>query len=261
MHEMIDRDDATPLYHQLFLQLRDDIVTGRRSFGENIPTEAELSERHGVSRITARRALDELSSSGLVERRRRVGTRVIFRMPTEPLEANVDQAVESLLAFGRKTSVRVIDIAEGPAEADVARALELADGSQVVHAERLRSLDGLPLGRVSSWMPASVAAHVSLAGLATTPILALLRESGLSIGSARQVIGAEVADRALSELLEIPPRSAILWIERVVCNGDGSPILLTRAHYRADRYRVTLQLGSSGELISPELTDQPNAPD
>ncbi len=248
---MIDRNDATPLYHQLFLMLRDEIVTGRRAFGESVPTEAELSERHGVSRVTARRALDELSNSGLVERRRRIGTRVTFQAPTRPLEADIDQAVESLLAFGRKTAVKLIELTEGPAPADIAEALQLPDGAPVVHAQRLRSLDGQPLGQVSSWMPAAIAAHVPLTGLATTPILALLRDAGLSIGSAWQTIGAEVADAAMAALLDIPPRSALLWIERVVRGGDGAPILLTRAHYRADRYRITLDLGS----------DQPSAPD
>jgi GntR family transcriptional regulator len=248
---MIDRDDATPLYHQLFLQLRDEIVRGQRGHGEMVPTEIDLAARHGVSRVTARRALDELSRSGLVERRRRTGTRVTFRQPTQPLEANVHRAVESLKAFGRITAVRVIDISDAAAEGDVAIALDLAEGTPLVHAQRLRSLDGQPLGLVSSWMPADVAAHVPLSGLATTPILALLEEAGLRIGSARQTIGAETADAALAELLAIPPRSPILSVERIVRDGDR-PILFTRARYRADRYRITLDLGAAGE---PLLTD------
>ena len=113
------------------------------------------------------------------------------------------------------------------------------------------SLDGQPLGLVSSWMPADVAAHVPLSGLATTPILALLEEAGLRIGSARQTIGAETADPALADLLAIPPRSPILSVERIVRDGDR-PILFTRARYRADRYRITLDLGAAGE---PLLTD------
>ncbi len=257
---MIDRDDATPLYHQLFLQLRDDILQGRRRHGTSVPTEAELTATHSVSRVTARRALDELSRSGLVERRRRIGTRVIFKTPMEPLEANIGQAVESLVAFGRKTTVRVIDVGEDPAEGAVAAALELAEGSPVVHAQRLRSLEGQPLGKVSSWMPAEIAAHVPLAGLATTPILALLQESGLAIGSARQTIGADIADARLAEILDIPPRNAVLWIERIVCDMAGRPILFTRATYRADRYRITLDLGPDGEALGASLVDQPSMP-
>lgn len=256
----IDRADATPLYHQLFLQLRDEILKGRRAFGSSLPTEAELAEQQSVSRVTARRALDELSRSGLVERRRRTGTRVTFQSPVQPLEASVGQAVESLLAFGRKTSVRIIDIGEDPADAEVANALALPPGAPVVHAKRLRALDGQPLGMVSSWMPAAIAAHIPLAGLASTPMLALLQDSGLAIGSARQMIGADVADAMLAELLDISPRSPILWIERVVNDQAGKPILFTRASYRADRYRITLELGADGEAMNVAIDDHPSAP-
>ena len=84
-----------------------------------MPTEQRLCEQHEVSRITARRALEELAQHGLVERRRRIGTRVVYRASTKPIEANIDQAVESLLAFGRDTKVRVLRIKTIPATDEV----------------------------------------------------------------------------------------------------------------------------------------------
>lgn len=250
---LINRDDAIPLYHQLFLQLRDEIMSGRRAHGDTMPTEAELCDQYAVSRITARRALAELSASGLVERRRRTGTRVIFQSPTRPLEADVDQAVEALVAFGRQTEVRLIGLDEAPAAPDIRSLLDLPPDAAIVHAQRLRSLDGEPLGLVSSWMPSTIAAHISMTGLATTPMLELLRDARPTIGSAHQTIAAELANAELADWLRIPQRSALLMIERLVRDGAGVPILLTRAHYRADRYRVTLDLESS-------VTVQPSTP-
>ena len=65
-------DDAgqprTPLYHQIFLILRQQILDGVHAVGERLPTEQEITKRYGVSRITAKRALDELASAGYVER-------------------------------------------------------------------------------------------------------------------------------------------------------------------------------------------------
>ncbi|HUD28473.1 MAG TPA: GntR family transcriptional regulator, partial [Novosphingobium sp.] len=90
------RDAAIPLYHQIYLTLRDEITRGDRPFGSPVPTEMELAENYDVSRITARRALDELATGGFVARRRRLGTHVIFRTANKPIEANIDQAVESL---------------------------------------------------------------------------------------------------------------------------------------------------------------------
>src|SRR3546814_584679 len=109
------RGDAVPLYHQIFLTLRDDIIAGRRAHGSLMPTEHELIATMVVSRITARRALDELAEHGFVERRRRTGTRVIYRAPTAPIEANLEQTLESLLAFGRNTQVRVTTFETIPA--------------------------------------------------------------------------------------------------------------------------------------------------
>jgi GntR family transcriptional regulator len=115
----VDRMQAVPLYHQIFLQLREEITSGERAFGSRMPTEQELSASFGVSRITARRALDELAENHLVERKRRVGTHVIFRSPATPIQGNIDQALESLLNFGRATQVKLLDVAGLSARASV----------------------------------------------------------------------------------------------------------------------------------------------
>ena len=69
-HKLLRNDLPTPLYHQMFTLLRDRILSGEIPRGSRIPTEFDLAESFGVSRITAKRALDELAAEGLVERRR-----------------------------------------------------------------------------------------------------------------------------------------------------------------------------------------------
>jgi GntR family transcriptional regulator len=240
------RADAVPLYHQIFLALRDEIISGRRPLGAAMPTEFELAAENSVSRITARRALFELADKGFVERKRRIGTRVIFRPPSAPIEGNLEHAVEALLAFGRNTRVRVVGIEERPADAEMAETLKIQEGSPVVCAERLRYLNGEPLGQVVSHVPASFAGAVTKASLESTPILALLQEAGHIIGGGRQTVSALTADPALAASLEIEPRAVILRIERVVTNSKDVPILRTIAQYRADRYRVSVDLHGHG---------------
>lgn len=240
------RADAVPLYHQIFLALRDDIISGRTPFGAAMPTEFELAARYSVSRITARRALFELAEKGLVERKRRTGTRVVFRSPSAPIEANLEHAVEALVAFGRNTRVRVLSIQEQPANAEVAETLSISEGDPVVCAERLRYLNGEPLGHVVSHVPQPFASAVTYAALETTPILALLRDSGFKIGGGRQTVSALAAEPSLAVALQIEPRSVILRIERIVSDLDGVPLLRTIAQYRADRYRVSVDLHGAG---------------
>lgn len=239
---LVSRTDAVPLYHQIFLALRDQIMHGQLPFGSPVPTEQELVEMHGVSRITARRALHELAESGLVERKRRVGTRVVFRTSAMPLEANVNQAVESLIAFGRNTRVKVVDITEEPAPRQVADALERPADSMMTRARRIRHLDREPLGLVTSWVPRDLGIRLTRQILTSQPILDVLRENGFTPGSGRQTISARHADPESAALLKLEQRAALLRIERVVLDQHNRPILLTVADYRADRYKLSLDL-------------------
>ena len=241
----VDRGHAVPLYHQIFLMLRDEIIAGRRSVGSAMPTEQRLALEHDVSRITARRALDELAQHGFVERRRRTGTRVVYQAPTHPIEADLEQAVESLLAFGRDTLVRVISLETEPARADIAQQLKLAEGDQVVRAVRLRLIGDDPLGEVISYVPASLGLDLTRGGLTKTPMLGLLKEASHVIGGGHQTISASVAGGHLAALLSIDQRAPILRIERTVLAADQRPLLFTVANYRADRYRIAIDLHAS----------------
>ena len=236
------RNDGIPLYHQIFLALRDEILSGRRRHGDMLPTEHELVARYGVSRITARRSLDELSDAGLVERRRRIGTRVIFRAPEAPIEANIEQAVESLIAFGRHTKVEVLSCAREPASADVAALLGLIAGASIVRALRIRFLEDMPLGTVESFVPEQFAAGLSGEALTAKPLLELIRDAGHAIGGGTQRISALVADPALAALLQVEPRAPVIRIERVVRTPDGTALLATKAQYRGDRYHLSIDL-------------------
>jgi len=235
---------AVPLYHRIFLQLRDEIVQGVRPVGSALPTEHELAAQQEVSRITARRALDELALGGFVTRKRGVGSRVCYAGPPAAIEANLEQALDTLIAFGRDTQVRVVSIAETRASADIAAALEIEPGAPVIAAVRMRDRDGEPLGRVTSHAVPALAPILTRDNLVTRPILTLVQEHGHRIASGTETIGARLADDALAEALAVEWRSALLTIERIVRGEDGTPLLRTLAEYRADRYRIGLTLNA-----------------
>lgn len=249
------RGDAVPLYHQIYLTLRDEIFAGIRMQGSTLPTEHDLAKRWAVSRITARRALDELAEHGLVERRRRTGTRVIFRPASPPIEANLEQAVEALLAFGRDTQVRVLALDEEAADAESAAALGLIAGAPLVRAVRMRLLDGEPLGEVMSQVPSHIAqGRIDRVALAAKPMLALLQDLGHRITGGSQTVTALSADPGLAARLAIEPRAAVLRVERIVTGAEGTPILRTVASYRADRYRISLDLHSGAQAVSAAIS-------
>lgn len=238
----MDKTLAVPLYHQIYLILHDEIISGQRGHGSLVPTEQELSRIYDVSRITARRALDELAKHKLVARRRRIGTQVIFELPSKPIEGSMDQALETLLLLGRNTKVKLLKIAEEEASPPVQEALHLDPGERVVRAVRVRWLDQQPLGYVVSYVPVRLGIRLTAAGLKSKPMLALLSDAGFKIGGAHQTISAMLADATLAKELGIEMRAPILRISRTVLDNHGNAILMTLAHYRSDRYQIRLDL-------------------
>jgi len=243
---VLDRATAVPLYHQIYLMLRDEILSGQRPYGSAMPTEAEVSEFYSVSRITARRVLNDLADQNYVERKRRLGTRVVFKSPAKPLEANIDQAVDSLLALGQGTTVNVISVEKREATATVASALQLEVGAEVIRAVRVRCLDGVPIGYVVSYVPGALEAIVNENSLVRAPILKLLDDAGFRAKHAEQTIGAMLADVLCVERLNVEPLSAILRITRTVYDGQDKPFLRTYAHYRSDRFNIRMDLQNPG---------------
>jgi len=238
----INRQQPTPLYHQIFLQLRGEIASGERPVGSRLPTEQDLSASLGVSRITARRALDELAQAGLVERKQRVGTIVTFRPPAKPIEGDIDQAMEALLAFGRDTKVKLIDLATIPAAPPIDAVLGVSPGEPLVRAVRVRWQDDLPLGHYVTHVPAALGVELTAAALRRTPMLALIKQAGIRIGAAEQTITATLADAALAQALEVDIGSALLRVSRTSYDRDHRAIQHIQAHFRPDRYQIRLDL-------------------
>jgi len=250
---MIDRDGAVPLYHQIYLQLRDEILSGRRAYGTALPTELELSEMYSVSRITARRVLTELAQQNFVERKRRLGTRVIFQSANKPIEANIDQALDSLLDFGRRTVVTVLEVGRQMPPPVVSAALDVSAHEPVVRAVRVRSLGGEPLGYILSYAPLELEDVITAKSLARAPILEVLERAGRKAEYATQTISAMEADTAMSHALQIEPRSALLRITRTSFDRDQKPFLQTFAHYRADKFTIRLDLQHLSAVPTPTI--------
>jgi GntR family transcriptional regulator len=243
MHEAkVQRESALPLYHQIFAALRDEILSGALPFGASLPTEFEISDRFGVSRITARRAMQELTESGLVERRRRVGTRVIHKAKSIGSGDDRDRTIDTLIAFGRETVVKLIEYGRVPASVEVAAALELEPGTEIVRALRLRSVGSEPLGMIESVLPLEAAELVSAERLSQAPLLEILRASGQPIVAGQQVISSVGAGLALAGQLGLEPQAPVLRVERLLRTVGDKPIARTVAQYRGDRYRLALDL-------------------
>ena len=234
-----------PLYHQIYLALRDQIANGEYAHDDFLPTEQELIRGYGVSRITAKRALDELKADGLVVRSRGRGTRVQMANRVPPVRAPIEGLVENILAMGLKTEVELVEFDYVPARREVAQALACAVGDLVQRAVRVRLLDGEPFSHLVTHVPEAIGRSYSRRELATRPLLLLLERSGASVSHAEQVLTATLAGGDIAELLNVPAGAALLKITRTVYDQNARPVEHIVGSYRPDRYQYAMTLSRS----------------
>jgi GntR family transcriptional regulator len=247
---LVDDRLPTPLYHQIYVVLRERIMSGVYGFGRVLPGEQEISGTFGVSRITAKRALNELADGGFVKRERGRGTRVIHRPAVPPVEASVEGLLENLLTMGLETEVDLVDFGYVRADAEVAGALGCAEGAVVQRAVRVRHLDGAPFSHLTTHVPEDIGRSFSRDDLASKPLLALLERSGVVVGRAEQIISATLADAAVSRALGVEFGAPLLSIRRMVFDEAGRAVEFISALYRPDRYQYRMSLSRVGETAS-----------
>lgn len=238
----LDPNARVPLYHQIFLILRNRIFGGEVRPGELVPGEQELAVEFNVSRITAKRALNELAGAGLVVRERGRGTRVTHRPKAPAVTSSIEGWLENISLMGIATEARVLDFGYLAASEDIAHALELDPGTDVQHAVRVRSLDGEPMSYLVTYVPADIGRQYDREDLDTKPLLLLLELAGVKVASARQTISATLADSEVAGALAVHAGSPLIEVRRVVRDASGRPVEYIRALYRPDIYRFEMSM-------------------
>jgi DNA-binding GntR family transcriptional regulator len=235
----VDRNSPVPLYFQVAQQLENAIETGRLAPGGRLGNEVDLAARLGLSRPTIRQAIQSLVDKGLLVRRRGVGTQVVHSHVKRPLE--LSSLYDDLLAAGQRPSTRILGNTTGRATAEVAAALGLAEGAEIVTVERLRSAHGEPIARLRNHIPADLL-DLDSAELEATGLYRIMRGAGITLHSARQTIGARAATRAEGEMLGEREGAPLLTMERTTFDDHGRVVEHGTHIYRASRYSFDFSL-------------------
>ncbi|GAA3186514.1 MULTISPECIES: GntR family transcriptional regulator [Streptomyces] len=235
----LDRGSPVPLYYQLAQQLEAAIENGVLAPGNLLGNEVDLSVRLGLSRPTVRQAIQSLVDKGLLVRRRGVGTQVVHSQVRRPLE--LSSLYDDLEAAGQAPATRVVRNETVPASADVAAALGLAEGAEVVLLERLRSTHGQPVALLCNLLPPGLLALDS-ARLESTGLYRMMRSAGITLHSARQTVGARSATADEAARLDEKEGAALLTMQRTAYDDTGRPVEFGTHIYRASRYSFEFQL-------------------
>lgn len=236
-----------------YRQIADDLAVrldeGEFAAGGLLPSEADLSAHYAASRVTVRRSLEVLREAGKVDSRQGYG----WFVAADPLPQSLSRLGtldEQLAAEGAVSSREVLGFAFVRPPGWVAARFEdaLPPQEQVLEVSRCNLADGQPFARVTVWCPGSLAGELSRADVERAPFARLL---DLSVGGARQTIGADAASRADAAVLGIPEGSPVLRAERITRSTEGSVVLVSEHVYPAHRTEFVVDLPATAADGAP----------
>jgi GntR family transcriptional regulator len=235
-----------PLYYQLENVLREKITSGAFESGGRLPTEIELIEQFGVSRITVRQALQSLADDGLIERKQGSGTIVSARKSKKKRftgTIHLTGSLDELIEMGMDTPVKVLEMNRVEADLHEAESLEIKIGTPIYRLKRLRLNEGKPYSLIINYLPEEIGASLTMAELSSGALLHTMETKlKLNLDNAIQQIHAELADPYVAKLLDIRVGTALLSIERTVYTDKARPVEYVHTLYRSDLYGYSVKL-------------------
>ncbi|HEV8564579.1 MAG TPA: GntR family transcriptional regulator [Actinomycetota bacterium] len=232
-------------YQHVKEQLAGEIERGRRRAGSRMPPERALAEHFGVSRVTLRRALDELARAGVVARS---GTGWVVASTAIGEPPNMLMSFSEMAASrGLQPGGRVLERHARPATIEEAEAFGLAPGAPLFELERLRSMDDVPILVDRTRVPLSLAPGLDELDLEETSLYEVLEERfGMRPARARFTVDAIAADERRAALLGLEPGQPLLRCQQQTEDETGRQIELCEMVYRGDRYRFRATLLRGG---------------
>lgn len=232
-----DRGSKEPLYVQIERTIRDRILSGDWKPGDQIPSEEQLCEDFGVSRVTIRQALRILADDGLLSRGRGRGTFV--RTPT--LTSGVRglrSFTEDMGAVGMDAGSTVLACEKQRAPSAIARHLDLTIGEDAVLLHRLRHGAGQPIGVQRAYLPAKRFPGLENADFSDKSLYTYLRQhyGVIPVEAHERFWITEIADED-ARLLDVNKHLCCFRVERLSRDAAG-PIEYTASIMRGDRFRL-----------------------
>lgn len=247
--QITQEEVRTPLYHQIYLILRNKIFEGEYPNGAFLPSEQELARAFNVSRITAKRALNEIAAQGLAVRERGRGTRISYDSNNRIVQGSVRSLINSQMVNGGRNVVKVLEFEYIPAPPDVAKELQLERGTVLQRAVRMWHRNGEPYSHLTTYIPSSIGQTYTMAMMSKKSLAALFIDAGIEVHRVDQTITATLADSVIAAKLNTAVGAPLLRIFKTAYDPDDQPVEHMIALYPADRYHVQMRLVENDEAM------------
>jgi GntR family transcriptional regulator len=230
-------EEGTPLYLQLARSLREHISGGGIDPGSALPSERDLSEMAGLSRVTVRKGIKQLIDEGVLIRKQGSGTFVARRI--EAPGATLSSFSDDTRSRGEDPGVVWIYRAFALPTAEEAAALQVAGDTRVARLGRVRLAGGEPLAIEHAVIPATFLPDLGSLG---DSLYEALAAHGFRPTTGMQRVRASLATPTEAGILSVQEKSEVLRIERSTRIPDGRIVEFTRSVYRGDRYEFVTDL-------------------
>jgi GntR family transcriptional regulator len=220
--------------------------------GSAIPSERQLSQDLGVSRLTVRAAIDELAREGYLVRRRGSGTFV--SEPKIAQELTMSSFSEEMRRRGMRPGSKTLSLDVTHAGAYLGRCLHVSPSERIVIAKRLRLADDETMAIETLHVPEALVPGLTRTDFDQGSFYDLLHDRyGIEIVGGVQTIEPTVTNDEESETLGVPLHSPAFQFERTTRSEDGTIVEFVRSIYRGDRYRLVTELNRRQPSSVPVL--------
>ncbi|MCL2604246.1 MAG: GntR family transcriptional regulator [Defluviitaleaceae bacterium] len=235
------KDSITPLYEQIHEDMLNRISSREWRTGQRIPTEMELCDIYGVSRITIRKAIEDLVLMGHLIRQRGKGTFVRVEHIDNKLSKFYSFS-ESLRAQGINEVAEVLAFEELPASDDITQKLELPEKNALVYKiTRLRSVNDVPYAVEASYIPKALFKSMTADSVADNGLYNTMRMLGVAPVKARETFRATSLGGLEARLLQQELNAPVMCIDRITHNGSVV-VEYCRSTVRGDFFTYTVDL-------------------
>jgi GntR family transcriptional regulator len=246
----IRADSPVPLYFQVRRRLEEYLAEQGVRPGEPIPSESQLQELFGVSRVTVRRAISDLVADAVLVSRRGLGHFVAdpSKADAQCLRSFTDDALRN----GQRPEARLLAFETVEAEDPAAAELEVARGASLTHVKRIRMLDGKPAYLSDAYVRADVVKGLTRRAFRSQGRGQSLYRILSSVGGVDLVDGCETtsavaADTEIAAVLGVEPGQPLVLKVCVLRDGRDRPVLYEEAIWGV-RLSTGVRIKPVGEL-------------
>jgi GntR family transcriptional regulator len=239
MVAIIRPDYPEPLWVQAATLIREQIDEGALKAGSRLPPERELCQQLGISRVTLRKALNQLVEAGVLNSSHGRGWFVAKTAAKREWPKTLESFSETAARMGLEPQSEVLRAEVAPASFDEADDLSIVPGTDLFHLERVRLLDGVPIALDLTQIAVAVLPEVVRADFTKGQSLyTTLAQAGVEPVRADSTIEAREAHASEAVHLRIPEGKPLLIMRQVSYDGNGRPLFTSTIKYVGERYRL-----------------------